>query len=329
MIPNCQHIVERLRDEHPEEWRNAHTGNARTEDFIRRLAWVLHTEVDARFGLLGQRGSATTIADDAVLFKGQGPGHDPVNGGAVSAFDVIIDAGSTDARPGWGFINVGGPAVWVQPTAPANAAPPPPQGTLSPYWTPAHDAIRQRMTGRPVLELAQQLAHTFPAEGWGQKRTSGGDWSRDTIGRIVDGKLWAVKVSPWKVYGFLGSDHAHRPVSAINHLGDVPAPIEPPPVEPPPVVTPPVVAPPTATAVDLTPVLDAIAALAAKVEALAATPAPSVDLAPVTSRLDALSVQVDESRKEIQALAAKPITVEWPEYSGRVFGTPVTLRPRQ
>ncbi len=87
--------------------------------------------------------------------------------------------------------------------------------------------------------------------------------------------------------------------------------------------------PTPAPSVDLRPVLDALAALAAKVDALAAKPAPSVDLAPVTSRLDALSVQVDESRKELQALASKPITVDWPEYSGRVLGTGVTLRPRQ
>ena len=51
-IPNCLHIVTDLRDRFPDEWRNAHTGNARTEDFIRRLAWVLHSTVDARFGLL-------------------------------------------------------------------------------------------------------------------------------------------------------------------------------------------------------------------------------------------------------------------------------------
>lgn len=145
----------------------------------------------------------------------------------------------------------------------------PPAATLSEYWTPAHDAIRQRMAGRPVVELAQQLAHSFPAEGWGEKRTTSGDWSRDTIGRLVDGRLWAVKVSPWTVYGFLGSGHVHRPVSPVNHLGDAPKP-EPPPVEPPPVVTPPPV-----PAVDYGPRFDeiaaAIAALAVQVTTLQAT----------------------------------------------------------
>lgn len=87
--------------------------------------------------------------------------------------------------------------------------------------------------------------------------------------------------------------------------------------------------PTPAPSVDLRPVLDALAALTAKVDALAARPAPAVDLSEVLGRLDTVSVQVDEARKDVQALASKSIAVEWPEYSGRVLGTAVTLRPKR
>jgi len=88
-------------------------------------------------------------------------------------------------------------------------------------------------------------------------------------------------------------------------------------------------APAPAPAVNLKPVLDAITALAAKVDALAAKPLPALDLSDVYARLDTVSRQVDEARQDVQALSSKPITVDWPEYSGRVMGTPITLRPKR
>jgi hypothetical protein len=127
-IPNCKHIVERLKAQFPEEWSTAHFGGPHTEDFIKRLAWVLHTEVDSKFGLLGQRGNPNVLADDAILFRGEGPGHDPTNGNEpVSGFDVIGQAGSASASPEWNFINQAGEAAWVQPR-PVSGVPVPEPG---------------------------------------------------------------------------------------------------------------------------------------------------------------------------------------------------------
>lgn len=147
-IPNCREIVERLSREFPDEWRNAHSGNAHTEDFIRRLAWVLYSTVDPRFGLLGQRGNPNVIGDDVVLWTGEGPGVDPLTGKAVSAFDVIVRAGDPSQEPGWGFINQRGQAAWVRPepvggtgsggggTSPTPTPPPtPPAPDLTPLLT--------------------------------------------------------------------------------------------------------------------------------------------------------------------------------------------------
>lgn len=237
-VPNGQSVVERLRDQFPDEWKNAHTGNAHTEDFVKRLAWVLHTEVDARFGLCGQYGDPNRIADDVVLWLGDGAGTDKLTGKPQHGYDFIVDAGGANPRPAWNLLNGGGVAAWVKPSPVAGGVAPP--AAPSDYWTAAHDAIRVRMAGRSVRELAEQLAHAFPGESWGEKRTSGGSWSADTIGRLVDGRLWAIKVIPSvKVYGFLDASHVHRSAGAVNHLGDVvappppPPPVEPPPVEPP------------------------------------------------------------------------------------------------
>jgi hypothetical protein len=175
------------------------------------------------------------------------------------------------------------------------------------YWTSAHDAIRQRMAGRSVVQIAEQLAHTFPGEGWGQKRTTGGDWSPDTIGRLVDGRLWAVKVSPWTVYGFLGSGHMHRPVTAVNHLGDVPA--EPP--TPPPIVPPGELVPgDLVTAVDYGPRFDALAAAIA---------ALSVEVLALGQQLDTLQTTAEALRRQEYDIDANA------QYLGKVKGT---IRPK-
>lgn len=244
-IPNCQHIVERLSREFPDEWRKAHNpsgGGPETEAFIRRLAYVLHTTVSPNFGLNAKRGNYNDLSDDVVNWIGEGPGHDPKTGSPVTVIDVIGGAGGPDPRPMWmPFSDLPGPGGWVKPEPVAGVVTPPPSSDI---WTPAHEAIRVRMAGRSAVNLAEQLAHSFPDEQWGQKRTSGGDWSPDTIGRLVGGVLWAVRVIPAvTIYGLLPSGHVHRQVQAVNHLGEVP-PVAPPPVTPPPVVVPPVVVPP-------------------------------------------------------------------------------------
>lgn len=114
-------------------------------------------------------------------------------------------------------------------------------------WTAKHEDIRKKMAGRSAVNVAEQLAFTFPKERWGQKRTRGGGWSPDTIARIKDGKIWAVKIIPGlTVYGPLSdAEHAHLEAQPVNHLGEEPA--------PPPVVEPPTPEPPSPPPVAVTP----------------------------------------------------------------------------
>jgi len=147
-IPNCQSIVADLAGKFPDEWRAAHTGGPDTEAFIRRLAHVLHTTVDARFGLNGKRGNPHDLSDDALNFKGEGPGHDPTDGNRpVTVIDVIAAAGSPDARPSWQvFSDLPGPGAWVKPESVGSGSAgggspsptPPPPTDLRPFL----DAIK-------------------------------------------------------------------------------------------------------------------------------------------------------------------------------------------
>jgi hypothetical protein len=139
-IPNCTDIIERLAREYPAEWRKAHNpsgGGPETEAFIRRVAWVLHSTVDQRFGLNGKRGNYNDISDDVVNWFGEGPGTDPKTGSPVTVIDVIAGAGGPDPKVYWGIIDSPGPGGWVKPEpvggsssggggTPLPAPPPPP-----------------------------------------------------------------------------------------------------------------------------------------------------------------------------------------------------------
>lgn len=116
-IPNCQHIVAQLAGEYSVEWREAHTSSPNAEKFIRRLAWVLHSTVDPRFGLNGKRGTST-LSQDAINWIGEGPGNDPATGKAVTVIDVIGGAGGPNPTPAWqAFSDLPGPGAWIKPTA--------------------------------------------------------------------------------------------------------------------------------------------------------------------------------------------------------------------
>ena len=74
MIPNLLSEVEACKRQYPEAWRHAHTGSARTEEFIRLLAARCHA-ISPRFGLNGKRGNPDDLSNDALCFKGEGPDH--------------------------------------------------------------------------------------------------------------------------------------------------------------------------------------------------------------------------------------------------------------
>lgn len=113
-IPNMLEEVKRCKEANPVAWRNAHTGNPQTEDFIRILAKDLH-EIDPRFGLNGKRGNPLDISDDAINFIGEGPGHDPITLQPVTVFDVIRGAGGPNPEASWDRIDQDGPGAWVDP----------------------------------------------------------------------------------------------------------------------------------------------------------------------------------------------------------------------
>ena len=102
MIPNLKHLVERCKNEHPQDWKDAHTGNANTKGFIRKLAAMLKAN-DSRFGLNGKRGDPNNISDDAVnclCASSESAGRTP-DGRPCVVIDVIGGAGGPNPTPGW------------------------------------------------------------------------------------------------------------------------------------------------------------------------------------------------------------------------------------
>lgn len=119
--------------------------------------------------------------------------------------------------------------------------------------------------------LAEQIAFSFPGQGFGTKNAGGGrPQSKDSLARFANGRLINYDMlggvgtgSPTLLMDPDGVDITGQtfiPVTPINHLATVPPPV--PPTQPP---VPPI--PPTQV-VDLKPVLDAIEVLSARIEQL-------------------------------------------------------------
>ena len=107
-IPNLLHEVEAARQKYPDAWRNAHTGNAQTEDFIRLCARDIQAKHGPRWGLNGKRGKPQDISDDVLAYSGEGSAVDVVNGGPMEIIDVIAGAGGPNPQPVWN-VGPGGP----------------------------------------------------------------------------------------------------------------------------------------------------------------------------------------------------------------------------
>lgn len=180
MVPNFKHEVERARGDYPQAWKDAHTGSARTEDFIRILAARLH-RFDPKFGLNGKRGNPLDISDDVVIYKGEGIGYDPTNGNApVTVIDVIGGAGAPGATVQWVVFNDTtnpdhlGPSAWVDPITPPapKPAPAPPK--------PAYpgDRFFVDSIGKPLEEDYRKVNQTLNA--------GSASWFARTIWRVVN-----------------------------------------------------------------------------------------------------------------------------------------------
>lgn len=134
-VPNMLAEVERLKTKFPQAWKDAHTGNANSEGFIKLLAAHLHA-LNPAFGLNGKRGNPLDISDDAINFKGEGADFDPTDGGAPrTVIDVIVGAGGPNPQPQWAIVTkadapVG--AAWVQPGPPPHVPTPTPTPTPTP-----------------------------------------------------------------------------------------------------------------------------------------------------------------------------------------------------
>lgn len=133
--PNYQRDIERLKDQHPQAWKDAHTGNAHTEDFVRLVAAHLHA-LDPHVALNGKRGNPHDISDDAlnILDPIDGPGRTPT-GQRCWVVDFIANAGASNASVYWNPQTdpVGSSGANVKPGAapPVPGQPPPP--VVKPY----------------------------------------------------------------------------------------------------------------------------------------------------------------------------------------------------
>lgn len=137
-VPNFHQQVTELANKYPREFREAHTGRAETELWIKIVAYELH-RLEPRFGLNGKRGT-DTLSQDAINYKGIGIGFDPTNNQPVTVIDIIGGAGGPDPRPTWQVLNDPneathrGPGKWIQPKpvpgyhteGPGVPVPPPP-----------------------------------------------------------------------------------------------------------------------------------------------------------------------------------------------------------
>ena len=118
MIPNYEIDVKRLAELHPEAFRNAHTGNPHTEDFVRIVATHFHA-LDQAVGLNGKRGNPHDISDDAlnILDPVDGPGRTP-DGRRCWVVDFIVGAGGSNPSVTWNAFRdpVASSGAWVKPT---------------------------------------------------------------------------------------------------------------------------------------------------------------------------------------------------------------------
>jgi hypothetical protein len=117
IAPNCQRVVEALAKDYPHEFADCHKPDLgdRAWAFIKRVAWVLHSTVDVRFGLNGKRGNTSDPSMDAVSFRNPASAA-----GGVEVIDVVGGAGAPGARPGWfdvtdATVRAGTVGAYIQP----------------------------------------------------------------------------------------------------------------------------------------------------------------------------------------------------------------------
>lgn len=159
IAPNGRLVVERLAREFPQEFKDCHRPELgpRAWDFIRRVAWVLHTTVDVRFGLNGKRGNVNDPSMDAVSFR------NPASpAGGVEVYDVVAGAGSSGASPTWldvtrATVEAGTIGAFIQPE-PVEGSPVTPPNPWEPPVTPPEPDCRCPLTQEDIDGLFTSMA---------------------------------------------------------------------------------------------------------------------------------------------------------------------------
>ncbi len=154
--PEYKIEVQLIADANPEAFKNAHSGNAQTEDFIRIVAHELHA-LDPRVGLNGKRGNPNDLSDDClnVLDPDDGPGTTP-DGDKCWVVDVIASAGAPNASVTWNPFPdpESSMGAWVEPG-------PPPAGPDEVYPYPDEPTTGKAYQTR-VKETYTEAKRAFP-----------------------------------------------------------------------------------------------------------------------------------------------------------------------
>lgn len=164
--------IEALKVANPEAWANAHTGNDKTEDFVRIVAYELN-KVNPDIGLNGKRGDPDNISDDALSVKNpNGFDFDPTdNNNKRDVIDFIESAGDVrKAKVTWGVVKAadGNPtgSAWVKPTKPTKVV-------VTPVVPQPVEPPKPKLKDRDTFFREMRELNEFYASTDGLKRPGG------------------------------------------------------------------------------------------------------------------------------------------------------------
>jgi hypothetical protein len=151
-------VVSEMAGRYPDLWARAHReGDSQSHEYIRALAWELHSKHDARWGMNFKR-DGSEISMDVVAFRiGPTDRH-------VECYDVIGGAGGDNPQAVWqditNYSTMGQPgtARWAKPErfpeeSGGGHADRPPQLAAPCKWQPAPAVDLQ-----PVIDTVRQLS---------------------------------------------------------------------------------------------------------------------------------------------------------------------------
>ena len=184
-IPNLLNEVEAARVRWPQDWRDAHTGNANTEGFVRKLAAHLSANVDLRWGLNGKRGNPDDISDDILAYRGEGSAIDVRTGGPMEIIDIIGGAGGPNPQPVWN-VGPGGPGdrgTWVASNIINPPPPPPPQPVLKPLeqFKAEFGMVNDFYASQPGLQRVGGIVSGVDASVWKVLQRYANGWPVDAL----------------------------------------------------------------------------------------------------------------------------------------------------